>query len=252
MKMENAPAVFLEEGLQSSEKIFNDDPYCKQIEAKVLWVQGPHIVTDKTIFYAESGGQESDSGTIGGIKVVTVGKQKGRRLVVEKEEVDVPVVTVDTVFIHTLCEDVPFKAGDVVSMEIDWARRYRLMQNHSAAHFLYFAAHQIYDTEEDSLFTKGCHITESGARLDFFGSLSGAEAPKVEKMANDFIQSNTAIIMDPEPLTKDIHYWRCGEIIIPCGGTHVRSTQELAPIKVKRTKKGKTTTRLSCVFADKG
>lgn len=250
MAEDNNTLIFGEYPPPPTEKLFNDDPYLKQANAKVLFVQGPYVITDKTIFYAESGGQASDAGTINGIKVSDVAKRGGNRLVVKKEGVDVPAVTVDTIVVHKLSEEAPFKVGEVIDMQIDWDRRYGAMRYHSASHFLYHAAHKVYDSSEDTLYTKGCSINDGGARFDFFGDLSGDLVPEVERVANELIGSNLPIIMEIEPLTKDIHYWRCGEILIPCGGTHVRSTAELAPIKVKRTKKGQTTTRLSCVFAN--
>jgi alanyl-tRNA synthetase len=248
--MNEEQKLTLPDDLPPTVKVFHDDPYLKTAAATVLWVSGPHVVTDKTIFYAESGGQESDKGLVGGLNVVALGKQKGRRLVVERKDVEVPAVTVDTTFVHTLDRDAPFKVGDNVPMEIDWARRYDLMRHHSAAHILYWASHQVYDKEGDLLFTKGCSIRPSSARLDFFGALDGGEALlKAEGLTNDLIAENAPILMEAEPLTKDIYYWRCKDILIPCGGTHVRATGELAPIKVKREKKGQTTTRFSFTFA---
>jgi len=248
--MNYVPLISSDNLLIPTEKLFSDDPYLKQTEAKVIFVQGPYVVTDKTIFYAESGGQASDAGSINEISVSDVSKRGGTRLVVRREGLDVPAVTVDTVIIHTLSQDAPFKVGDTVSLKIDWDRRYNLMRYHSASHFLYQAAHNIYDNANDSLYTKGCSISDQGARFDFFGDLAGELVSEVEKLANKYIAGNSPIVMEAEPLTRDIHYWRCGEVIIPCGGTHVRSTQELSPIKVKRTKKGQTTTRLSCVFTN--
>jgi alanyl-tRNA synthetase len=234
--------------LPSTVKIFNEDPYAREAEAKVVFVEGPYVVTDRTVFYAESGGQASDTGTLGGVRVVDVAKKGGERLVVKRPDIEVPAVTVKTTIVHQLAQDPPFKVGDVVKLEIDWARRYKLMRYHSACHFLYHAAHRVYDKPGDEIFTKGCSIGDVGARLDFFGDIDGARVGEVEKIANELIASPIDIIMEVEPLTQDIHYWRCGDIVIPCGGTHVRSTTELSPIRVKREKKGQTTTRLSCVF----
>ncbi|MDD3289248.1 MAG: alanyl-tRNA editing protein [Alphaproteobacteria bacterium] len=246
--MDASPSLMIDKPLPPTEKLFNEDPYIKQVEATVIFVQGPYVVTDKTVFYAESGGQASDTGMINGLKVVDVAKRGGNRLVVKKEGIEVPAVTIDTTIVHMLAEDAPFKIGDKVNMEIDWPRRYNLMRYHSASHFLYYAAHKVYDKEGDEIFTKGCSISDEGARFDFFGDIDGARIPEVEKIANDLISAPAIITMEAEALTKDIHYWRCGNIVIPCGGTHVRSTEELAPIKVKRTKKGQNTTRLSGVF----
>ncbi|MDX9690431.1 MAG: alanyl-tRNA editing protein [Alphaproteobacteria bacterium] len=241
-----------ERALGPTIKLFNDDPYLTRAEATVLFVQGPYVIMDKTIFYAEAGGQASDTGTIGGLQIAEVQKKGGRRLVVHRPDVDVPAVTVDTVIVHQLAQDAPFAVGARVQMELDWQRRYAVMRYHSVSHFLYHAAHKVYDTPDDSLYTKGCSIDHEGARFDFFGSLGGENIPQVEALANELIARALPITREAEPLTQDIHYWRYDDILIPCGGTHVRSASELAPIKVKRAKKGSTTTRLSCVFVEEG
>jgi Ser-tRNA(Ala) deacylase AlaX len=75
-------------------RLFWDDPYAAQADARVTAVDGRDIELDRTIFFAFSGGQESDAGTIG-----------GQRL----------------------------NVGDLAHIVIDWERRYRLMRLHFAA-----------------------------------------------------------------------------------------------------------------------
>lgn len=56
-------------------KLFWKDSYQTRCEATVTVIDGKKVKLDQTIFYAFSGGQESDEGTIGGIKVVTATKR---------------------------------------------------------------------------------------------------------------------------------------------------------------------------------
>lgn len=240
----------VERSVGPTAKLFVDDPYLAETDATVLFAQGPYVILDRTLFYAESGGQHSDTGTLGGLRVIAATKKGGRRLVVERAGVDVPAVTIDTVFVHQLEAEAPFHRGDRVHLVLDWARRYRTMRYHTAAHFLYHAAHQVYDTAEDKLFTKGCSITDMAARLDFFGALGPEKVPLLESLTNSLIAAGPDIVMEPEAQTNDIQYWRCGDIVIPCGGTHVRSARELGLVAVKRSKKGATTTRLSASFIE--
>lgn len=238
----------LERKLGPTEKLFLEDSYRREAPATVLFVQGPFVIFDQTIFYAESGGQHSDTGFIDGLPLIDVQKKGGRRLVVSHPEVDVPAVTVDTILVHQMAQDAPWQVGDTVSMILDWPRRYNTMRCHSMAHFVYHAARQVYDKPNDPLYIKGCSIDNEGARFDFFGSLDGAVLPEVERIANNLMGQGAAISVQPEPLTPDIQYWRCHSILIPCGGTHVRSATELGPVKLRRSKKGATTTRLAASF----
>ncbi|MBV8762148.1 MAG: alanyl-tRNA editing protein, partial [Deltaproteobacteria bacterium] len=56
-------------------KHFWTDPYARTHETRVASVAGPAITVESTIFYAESGGQESDAGTIGGRRVLRADKR---------------------------------------------------------------------------------------------------------------------------------------------------------------------------------
>jgi Ser-tRNA(Ala) deacylase AlaX len=98
-------------------KIFWEDPYLTELIARVTSVNSDILTLDRTIFYAVSGGQESDAGTIGGRKVVEVEKR-------------------DTEIYYTLEGSHDLKAGNEALIKIDWTRRYRLMRLHFAAEIL--------------------------------------------------------------------------------------------------------------------
>lgn len=62
-------------------KQFWANPYQTEHLTRVSWVEGSQVELEETIFYAESGGQESDSGTIAGI-AVTKAENKGEPFVI--------------------------------------------------------------------------------------------------------------------------------------------------------------------------
>ena len=88
-------------------KVFWDDPYLRELDTKVNTVEGDHITLAETVFFAFSGGQESDAGHIGGHPVLEARTHDGDIL-------------------YTLPEDHGLAPGDPVHVEIDWVRRYRL------------------------------------------------------------------------------------------------------------------------------
>ncbi|MCP9986379.1 hypothetical protein LUX01_06390 [Streptomyces sudanensis] len=55
-------------------QLYHHDPYATTATATVLAVEGVHAVFDRSIFYAESGGQVADQGTVDGLRVVDVQK----------------------------------------------------------------------------------------------------------------------------------------------------------------------------------
>lgn len=232
-------------------KLFHADPYRRDAEAEVVYVDREFLVLDRSIFYAESGGQEWDEGTIDGVRVVDVQDQSGRPLSVKAPRVALPSINVDTVIVHRLAEPCPFKPGQRVHLTLDWPRRYANMRNHSAAHFLLQAAQEAQRGDEGELPVKGCHIHPAGSRIDFATDLPGAILPAVEAIANELIAKGLPIAMEAEPASDEVYYWTYdgGRVVIPCGGTHVRCAAELGPLKLRRSKKGANLTRLAATFA---
>ncbi|HKY94060.1 MAG TPA: alanyl-tRNA editing protein, partial [Kiloniellales bacterium] len=105
--------------------LFRDDGYLRQCQA-VVTAAGPEgIELDRTVFYAESGGQPGDQGQLtlpDGAKLAIVDTKKG--------------TGADSIR-HIPAPGQPLPAiGTAVTAEIDWARRYRLMRMHTALHLL--------------------------------------------------------------------------------------------------------------------
>lgn len=98
-------------------KIFWDDPYLTSLATHIAGVDGDSVMPEETIFYAFSGGQESDFGTIGGHEVLSA----------QKIGADIH---------YTLPPAHGLLAGDPVTVLIDWDRRYRLMRLHFAAEII--------------------------------------------------------------------------------------------------------------------
>src|SRR4051794_31530200 len=91
-----------------TEKLFHRDGSLLHASARVVEVQDNFVVLDRSIFYAESGGQEYDTGSIDGIAVVDVQDQGGRLLNCKGTRVEIPAIKIDTVIVHQLAAPPPF------------------------------------------------------------------------------------------------------------------------------------------------
>src|SRR5262245_24320446 len=127
-----------------TKKMFWVDPYLTQLDTHITSVDGNQVTVAETIFYAFSGGQESDTGTIGGHRVLEARKD-GLEIV------------------YTLEEGHGLKPDDPVQMTIDWERRYRLMRLHFAAEIILELAYQ----NLGPITKIGAHIAQDKSRIDF-------------------------------------------------------------------------------------
>ena len=204
-------------------KVFWDDPYQVELESTVSRVDGPCIELEETIFYAESGGQESDAGTIGGIQVI------------KAEKLGLSIV-------YTLEHEPNFQAGTVVTTQIDWARRYALMKLHFAAEVIL----EVVTHRFPEMTKVGAHISADKSRIDFEWHESVKPLlPELQQQAQSVIDSHADIISDFSDTSEQRRYWKVeGFAQVPCGGTHLKNTSEVGRIQLKRKNTGKGKERI--------
>jgi len=100
-----------------TKKLYWEQPYSQEFTGKVVSIDGGKIELDQTLFYPRGGGVSSDTGVLGGQKVVETTKEGDR-------------------IHHTLESSAGLEVGKTVSGKIDWDRRHRLMRMHTAGHLL--------------------------------------------------------------------------------------------------------------------
>jgi misacylated tRNA(Ala) deacylase len=233
--------------------LFREDSYLKECEARVLALtpQGG-IVLDRTVFYANSGGQPGDTGTLT--------TANGARIVIENAIYTDPTKTEIT---HVPAAGSPaLNVGDGVTAAIDWDKRYARMRMHTALHLLSAALPYA---------VTGGSVGDAEGRLDFDIPESGLEKDATTAKVAEMIASNAAVtsrwITDDElaanpGLVKTMSvkppmgtgHVRLIEIagldLQPCGGTHVRSLGEIGTVRVTQIeKKGKQNRRVRLAFA---
>lgn len=212
-----------------AEKTFWKDPYLVELSAVITGVDRDEVTLDRTIFYAASGGQESDTGTIGGHKVLDAEK-RGKEI------------------FYTLEGPHGLKTLDAVIMKIDWPRRYKLMRLHFAAEIVLELTNQLFGRPAKT----GANISEGKARLDFMweGRISDIFPVLLEHAAR-IIDANLPITSAYSDPAQERRYWEIdGFAKVPCGGTHLRRTGEVGRIRLKRDNIGKCRERMEIYLAD--
>jgi Ser-tRNA(Ala) deacylase AlaX len=210
-------------------KLFWDEPYRTRLDTRVAAVDGDDLRLAETIFYAFSGGQESDTGTIGGHTV----------LAARKDGHDVA---------YTLGPGHGLAAGEPVTVEIDWPRRYRLMRLHFAAELVLELAYRRLGQIEKI----GAHIAEGKSRIDFRLERSiGPDLPALQAEAEALIAADHPILSRFSDEAAQRRTWEIeGFAKVACGGTHLRRTGEVGGIRLKRDNIGKGKERVEIYLAD--
>ena len=194
------------------------------------------VVTDKTAFYAESGGQVGDTGVITGDGFTF--------------EVENTAKTNDGVFLHygKVIEGNELKLGDEVETVVDAKRRGAIARNHTAAHILQAALRETLGSHVEQA---GQLVNENTVRFDFshFSAMTADEIAVVEKKVNDVILSAACVTMTEMPIEEAkksgamalfgekygdvVRVVKAGEYSTElCGGTHVSNTGNLGLFKI--------------------
>jgi len=201
-----------------TKKIFWEQPYLKNLETRITTVDGSNVTVDETIFFAFSGGQESDTGTIGGYPVIEAKK-------------------VGNTIGYTLPDSHNLKEGESVKIDIDWNRRYKLMRLHFAAELILELMYKKLKGSEKI----GAHIGEEKARIDFRWNASITPLlPEISSEAEFIIQKDLEINSSYSDEINEKRFWEVeGLARVPCGGTHLKKTGEVGKLKLKRKNIGK-------------
>ena len=218
------------------------DAYARTVEARVEAVDdggdAPLIVLDRTVFYPGGGGQPSDQGMLlrssdGRQWTVRAARKSGGDIVHELEP----------------SSDGPPATGDVLTVDLDWARRYALMRTHTALHALCGVVWRDYG----ALVTGG-NMEPGGGRMDFeFERMSGDLVDEIESRVNEELRSKRDVRVNvlprdaafaiPDLIRTKINLLPAGiaevrtiEIVgldlQADGGTHVSNTSEVGGIRV--------------------
>ena len=221
----------------ASDRRYYDESYTTTFDARIAG-RGEHrgraaVELETTWFYPESGGQEADRGTIAGTPVIDVQADDDGR-------------------VWHVVEGDPGAGGPA---EIDWARRFDHMQQHTGQHVLSAAFDRLLDVA-----TVSSHLGEQRSSLEMaLADIDWKTVAQIEDAANRVLWENRPITLHwtddrsigsfplrrPPKVTGKI---RVVEIAdwdwSACGGTHTRHTGEVGALKIVRWDKVRGNVRI--------
>jgi alanyl-tRNA synthetase len=152
------------------------------------------IVTDKTPFYSQMGGQEGDSGKIVVLKPARSGRVEHGEFIVEN------TMAFGGYVLHIgHVSRGELSVGDVVTMGVDKVRRNQIAANHTATHLANLGLRRVLG---DAVDQKGSLVARDRMRFDFSHSqpVSPQELDRVESIVRDRIDSCLDVYVNPAPL----------------------------------------------------
>lgn len=193
------------------------------------------IVLDQTPFYAESGGQVGDTGTI----------QVGNALL----KIENTTKNHANIYLHhAVVESGEIHVEEKVTAEVNEPRRHAIMRNHTAAHLLQAALRKVLG---DHVEQAGQLVNEKHVRFDFthFAALTAEELAAVEELVNQIILSGIEVDVREMPIEEAkklgamaLFGEKYGKIVRVvsvgdfsrefCGGTHIGNTAKIGLFKI--------------------
>ncbi|MCL2247541.1 MAG: alanine--tRNA ligase, partial [Lentimicrobiaceae bacterium] len=190
------------------------------------------IVLEKTPFYAESGGQMGDTGTLENIndQIEIVNTQKENDLIVH------------------IANALPDNLNTVFTAKVNEERRIATQNNHTATHLLHFALRKVLGTHVEQ---KGSMVAFDRFRFDFshFSKVEDAQLREIETIVNELVRANTplcafydvpmdeavemgAMALFGEKYGNKVRVIKFNDSIELCGGTHTSATGNIGYVRL--------------------
>jgi alanyl-tRNA synthetase len=224
-----------------TERLYYDDCYLRDFRARVIETadDGRRVYLDRTVFYPTSGGQPFDLGTLGGIAVREVTDEEDR----VAHLLESPLTPVAT-------------ANSEIEGNVDWARRWDHMQQHTGQHLLSAVLIELFEIP-----TLSFHMSAASSTIDIgTPSLDSKRAERVEERCAEIIAEARPVTISYEDSSAELGLRkasaRSGTLRIisidrldksACGGTHVRSTAEAGPLLIRKIDKMRGNARIEFV-----
>jgi alanyl-tRNA synthetase len=205
-----------------------------EYKSKLIRISENFVLLDETPFYAESGGQIGDTGFI---------------IYEDKRIPVVDTVKEENLIIHKVDEIININPGTEITARVDNKRRWDIMRNHSATHFLHAALRQVLGTHVQQA---GSYVGPDHLRFDFthFTKVSPDELKDVEVIVNEQLRRNLprtrhenipieqakkmgALMFFGDKYGDYVNVIQFGDYTMEfCGGTHVLNSSEIGLFKI--------------------
>jgi alanyl-tRNA synthetase len=228
-----------------TQRIYYTEPYRRTFDATVVSavpVDGRLQVTlDQTAFYPTSGGQPFDTGTLGSAAVTDV------------------IDSDDGSVVHVVSG--ALKPGEVIAGEIDWARRFDHMQQHTGQHVLSAAFDRLFGVRTESF-----HMGQLSSTIDLAREVSATEIERAETDANRVVWEDRPVTIrfatadEAASMGMRKESARSGTLrlidvqdydLSACGGTHVERTGAIGIIAIGSVEKFKGGSRVEFLCGDR-
>ncbi len=205
-----------------------------ETKSKILKLTDNFLILDKTPFYAEAGGQIGDTG------------------ILESENQEIKIINTiksNNIYAHEFENEIGNDFGEEVIAKVDEKRRWDIMRNHTATHFLHAALRQIL----------GAHVKQAGSyvgpdrlRFDFshFQKVTQEELQEIESLVNYKLHENIelqhhrnipfneakkmgALMFFGDKYGDKVNVVQFGNFSLEfCGGTHVKHSSQIGLFKI--------------------
>ncbi|MCB9207999.1 MAG: alanine--tRNA ligase [Ignavibacteriales bacterium] len=205
-----------------------------EIKSRILKMADNFLILDKTPFYAEAGGQIGDTGTLHSVN---------------NEIKILNTIKHNNIFAHEYEGSVWDDFSEEVIAKVDVNRRWEIMRNHSATHFLHAALRQILGTHVKQA---GSYVGPDRLRFDFahFQKVTPQELQEIESLVNYKLHENIelqhhrnipfeeakkmgALMFFGDKYGDKVNVVQFSDFSLEfCGGTHVKNSSQIGLFKI--------------------
>ena len=213
-------------------KYYYEDKYKTELDTKLTETFEDNnkyfVKLEDSIYYPQGGGQKGDKGYI----------------VIDNERYNIINTVKDENFNSVLILDKPVDPkyiGSEVKCYLDMDYRFRQMRLHTALHLYHMVIEKVKGSTLD--YPTASNIEDGFAYNKYNDSSFDVNIlDEVTKAFNELIKTKETVITYPDKENPNYRYYECMNYIIPCGGIHVDTIDQIGDLKIEVSHKKKVIT----------